>query len=69
MTFDRKRSGGGVPLLFSVRAVAEATTVPASTWYTLIARGEIPVVRMGRAVRICEDDLLRWIEANRTTAT
>lgn len=58
-----------VPRLLSVRAVAEVTSVPASTWYTVIARGELPAVRIGRAVRIDERDLVAWIAAHREIAT
>jgi excisionase family DNA binding protein len=55
-----------LPRLLSVRAVSEATTLPASTIYDLVARGELPVVRVtGRAIRIAEDDILRWIEVRR----
>ena len=42
----------GVPRLLSVGAISEATSVPASTWYTIIARGELPAVKIGRAVRV-----------------
>jgi excisionase family DNA binding protein len=55
-----------LPRLLSVRAVSEATTLPVSTIYDLVARGELPVVRVtGRAIRIAEDDILRWIEVRR----
>lgn len=57
-----------LPRLLSVRAVSEATTLPASTLYDAIAKGEIPAVRLGRSVRIAEDDLVRWIEARRELA-
>ena len=55
-----------VPRLLSLRVVADMTTVPRSTWYTLVARGEIPVVRVGdRGIRVRESDLLEFIEAHR----
>lgn|GEM_PF-4330454 len=56
---------GRLPRLFSVRDVAEQTTLPVSTVYDVIARGELPAVRIGRAVRIDEADLLRWIDSRR----
>jgi len=34
--------------------------------YELIARGELPVTRIGRAVRIPRRGLLKWIEAQTT---
>ncbi len=59
-----------IPRLLSLRAAAELTTIPRSTLYTLVARGELPVVRVtDRAIRIHEDDLVRWIEARRERAT
>ena len=56
---------GRLPRLFSVRDVAEQTTLPVSTVYDVIARGELPAIRIGRAVRIDEADLLRWIDSRR----
>lgn len=59
-----------VPRLLSLKAVAEQTTIPRSTWYTIVAHGEIPVVRTGKAgIRIREDDLLAWIERQREVAS
>ncbi len=58
-----------IPRLLSVRAVAEATTLPASTIYTLLARGDIPAVHVGRGVRIRESDLIRWIESRTERAS
>jgi excisionase family DNA binding protein len=57
-----------LPRLLSLRAVSERTTVPLSTWYTLVAKGEIRAVRIGRSVRIDEADLVHWIDARRETA-
>ena len=36
--------------------------------YEMIARGELPVVRIGRAVRIPRDGLARWIVERTTSA-
>lgn len=66
----RHQDAPRVPRLLSLRAVAELTTIPRSTWYTLVSRGEIPAVRVGeRGVRIREDDLLRYIDARRERAS
>jgi excisionase family DNA binding protein len=54
-----------VPRLLSLRAVAEQTSIPRPTWYTLVARGEIPATRIGRTVRIDERDLLAFLAARR----
>lgn len=59
---------GRVPRLLSVRAIAEATTLPQSTIYDAVARGELPAVRLGengRAIRIAEEDLLEYIRSRR----
>ena len=53
-----------LPRLLSLREVAEATGVPRSTWYTMVARGEIPAVHIGRSVRVEDEDVRRWIAAN-----
>lgn len=54
--------------LFAVRALAETTTIPASTIYTLIAKGELPCHRIGRSVRVAEQDWLAYLEAQREVA-
>ncbi len=33
--------------------------------YSLIQRGELPAVRIGRSVRVLPDDLDRWLLAHR----
>jgi excisionase family DNA binding protein len=35
------------------------------TLWTLTDRGDIPVIRIGRAVRYDPADLRRWVEANK----
>lgn len=58
-----------LPRLLSVRAIAEATTLPLSTIYDLVAAGELPAVRVGRrGVRVDERDVARWIESRRGAA-
>jgi len=61
-----------VPRLLTLAAAEELTTIPRSTWYTIVSRREIEVVRLGRdgrSIRIREDDLLAWIEAHREVAS
>ena len=58
-----------LPRLLSVRAISEQTTLPASTIYDAVARREIPSIRVtDRAIRIREDDLLRWLDSRREVA-
>lgn len=59
------RSHRSIPRLLSVRAIADATTLPPSTVYDLVAAGTLPAVRIGRAVRVDERDFLRWLELQR----
>lgn len=54
----------GSRLLLRVREASELCGMPASTGYALVASGEWPTVRNGRAIRIPTAGLLRWIEEN-----
>lgn len=57
-----------LPKLLSVRAIAEATSLPLSSVYDAVSRGELAVVRIGesgRALRVDEADVLRWISSRR----
>jgi excisionase family DNA binding protein len=57
-----------IPRLLSLRQLAEQTGVPRPTWYSIVARGEISVVRIGRSVRVTEQDAAAYIAANRERA-
>lgn len=54
-----------LPRLLSVRAVADQTTLPVSTVYDAIYRGDIPAVRIGRSVRVDESDVISFIAARK----
>ena len=54
-----------MPRLLSLRAISERTTIPRPTLYTLIANGELPVVRIGRSLRVDERDLMAFVRARR----
>ena len=54
-----------LPRLLSVRAVADQTTLPVSTVYDAIYRGDIPAVRIGRSVRVDERDVVSFIAARK----
>ncbi len=49
-------------ILLRARDVAEALGVAKSTAYELMATGQLPVVRIGRSVRVPRDALRQWIE-------
>ena len=53
------------PLLLNAEQVAQALGVSKSFAYALMRRGEMPVVRMGRAVRVLWEDLQDFIKDNR----
>jgi excisionase family DNA binding protein len=48
-------------LLLSPRDAAKALSICERTLFSLTKSGEIPVIRIGRAVRYSLDDLKEWI--------
>jgi excisionase family DNA binding protein len=53
-------------MLLTVRDVAVALRLGRTRTYALLRSGEIPVIRVGRAVRVPRDGLRRWIEEHCT---
>lgn len=56
------------PLLLRPSEAALALGIGRSKLYALLASGELPVVRIGRCVRIPRDALERWIATQMTAA-
>ena len=54
----------GAPLL-DIPAVARRLDVCVKTVRRFIARGELRAHRIGRQLRICEEELLRFLDASR----
>ena len=52
----------GPRLLLRVPEAAQLLGIGRSTLYELIAAGEIPVVHVGRAVRVRADAVKAWVE-------
>jgi excisionase family DNA binding protein len=50
-------------MLLRVREAAQITGYSTAFMYTILARGELPVVRVGRSIRIPADALATWIRA------
>jgi excisionase family DNA binding protein len=50
------------PLLLRASEVAAILGIGRSTVFELAASGELPVVRIGRSVRVPRHALYRWIE-------
>jgi excisionase family DNA binding protein len=48
-------------LLLTIPQVAAALSLGRSTVYELVQRGELPVVHIGRAVRVRFTDLEKWV--------
>lgn len=53
-------------LLLRVDEVAELLKIGRTRTFELIAAGELPVVRIGRAVRVPRHDLERWLRSQTT---
>lgn len=50
-------------MLLTVTEVQEATQLGRTKVYELIRDGQLPIVRIGRSVRIRREALVRWLEA------
>ena len=50
------------PLLLTPKEAAKTLSICERTLYGLTKRGELPAVRIGRAVRYSVDDLKAWIK-------
>lgn len=68
MPNDAPTTGGGpvkVTLLLRPREAADALAISERKLWELTRCGEVPAVRIGRAVRYDPRDLRRWIDAQR----
>jgi len=54
------------PLLIDSREVARLLGIGRTKAFTMMARDELPVIRIGRCVRVSREALVLWI-ANHTT--
>jgi len=50
------------PMLLTPRQAAKALNVCERTLYGLAKSGDLPAIRIGRAVRYSMDDIRAWIE-------
>ena len=50
------------PMLLKVEAAAKLLSLGRTKTYALIASGELPVIRVGRAVRVPVTALHQWVE-------
>ena len=54
------------PLLMTVRDVEQQLQLGRTRTYELLRSGEIPIIRIGRVLRVPRDALLQWIDAHTT---
>jgi excisionase family DNA binding protein len=61
---DKKRDASisEFPMLLKVETAAKLLSLGRTKTYALIASGDLPVIRVGRAVRIPVAALHQWIE-------
>ncbi len=59
---DSPHEGAPQRLLLRIPEVAETLGIGRTKIYELIATGELPTIRVGRAVRISVSTLQKWIE-------
>ena len=51
------------PLLLTIKEVQEATQLGRTKVYELMRDGRLPVVRIGRTIRVRREALERWLES------
>ncbi len=56
------------PLLIRAEEAAKLLGLGRSKVFQMIAAGELPVIRMGRSVRVPRAELMRWIESRTALA-
>src|SRR5688572_18871718 len=54
------------PTLLTARDGAKALAICEKTLWAMTARGEMPVVRIGRSVRYDPRDLSQWVQKNKS---
>jgi excisionase family DNA binding protein len=63
LTAPTETSGEAMSKLLTLPAAAAQLGVPKSKLYELARRGELPVVKLGKYVRVRTADLEKWIDA------
>ena len=51
-----------LPLLLKVETAAKLLSLGRTKMYELIAAGDVPVIRLGRSVRVPTASLRQWVE-------
>lgn len=50
--------------LFAIQQIAERTGTSVSFWRAIIRKGELPVIRLGRLIRLDGDDVREFLSRN-----
>lgn len=53
-----------LPMVLRVSEVAEVLRVDPDTVYSMVHRGELPVIRVGRVFRFSRDQLMQFVEGS-----
>ena len=56
-----------LPAVLTAKEIAQVLRIPKSTVYDLAARGKLPVVKLGRTVRMSKATLIEFLSAGYTT--
>jgi excisionase family DNA binding protein len=59
----------GVPLLLTAKKVEATLHLGRTRTYALLRSGELPVLRVGRTIRVPRMALERWVEERSTTTS
>lgn len=59
---DAEPASARTPMLLTVRDVEAELQLGRTRTYELLRSGSLPVIRVGRAVRVPRDALRRWVE-------
>ena len=59
---DAEPASARTPMLLTVRDVEAELQLGRTRTYELVRSGSLPVIRVGRAVRVPRDALRRWVE-------
>jgi len=54
---------GGSPVVLTVPETARLLRVSERHVRTLVARGDLPIIRLGRSVRVSNAELQQWLRA------
>ncbi len=63
-TLDAPDDLRDLPMILRVSEVAEVLRVDPDTVYSMVHRGELPVIRVGRVFRFSRDQLMQFVHGS-----